>query len=221
MSMAASIFANARTNQGPANPTTQVQQNTRGDLCVAQGLLPKVDLTRLGNSWQASIPTGSAFTTVAAWPTTRAELILSNANPAGGKSFVIDQIWAATIVTETAASQMTLLAQMSGAGLVAVAANNTAVLVTSLSGKAGVYGGAASLALANTAFMIASKWQVVGVSPLGGASVSVGQAALAEMQGGYIVQPQSTLGVNLVVGTAVASAGLMGISWHEVQLDVL
>jgi hypothetical protein len=219
MSVAANIFGAQRTNQGPANPTTSVAQNSRGDLCVTQGLLPKTDVVRLGNSWQASTPTGSKFDTVATWPVNLAQLVISNANVQGGKSFVIDQIWAATLVTETAASQITIVGQMSGAGLVALAARDANVLITSMSGRSGSYNGAAQIAQANSAFAVASKWQVLGASALGGGSVSIGQAALADVLGGVLIQPGATFCMNMVVGTAVLAAGIMGFSWHEVQLD--
>lgn len=193
--------------------------NGRGDALFAPALLAKAELVRMGGSYSAAIPTGSAFTTVAAWPTTRSELYLGNAETAGGRSYVIDQIWAATIVTETAATELTIIYQMSAPGIVALPANNTAVLVNSLSGKPN-YGGKAQLALGSTAFAVANKWQVVAGSPLGGASVSVGQAVLAEVQGQIIVPPGATLCLNAVVGTAVAAAGIMGVVWHEVALDL-
>ena len=208
-------------NQQAANANGIAAINARGDLSVAQGLPHKAELSRMGATYHASIPTGSAFTTVAAWPTTRAELVLSNPNPAGsGICFVIDSAWCATIVTETAASQITILAQLSSASLVATAANNTAVLVQPLNGKAATAGQTATLAVANTAFAVASRWQVMGVSGLGGATVSVGQACLAPFDGLYIVQPQATLCLNAVVGTAVAAAGLIGVTWSETYLDL-
>ena len=196
--------------------------NSRGDFLVAQALPPKAELVRSGRSWHASIPTGSAFTTVAGWPTTRGELILSNGEPVSGLSYVIDYVWAAEIVTETAASFLALLGQISPAGSVAVATDNANVLRTSLSGRSGSYASNAKLALANTAFGVASKWMVLPNqnAPLGPGAVSIGQLATANVDGLLIVPPQATLALNVVVGTAVASAGLMGVAWHEVQLDL-
>lgn len=224
MSMATSIFAQQR-GASPQYPTTQVGQNGRGDLCVAQALPERTDLVRLGQSYHASIPTGSAFTTVAAWPTTRAELVLSNLAGAGsGICLVIDRIWAATIVTETAASAYTIVCQMSPAGLVAVAADNTAVLQRNLNGKNSGTSRSpnAGLALANTAFGIASQWDVPAQMPIGTnlAAVSVGAGTIAPINGQYVVQPQATFLMNLVVGTAVASAGIMGVVWHEARLEI-
>ena len=198
--------------------------NNRGDLCMAQALPAKAEIARLGASYHASIPTGSAFTTVAAWPTTRAELVLSNVSPAGGPSLIIDRIWFSTIVTETAASAYTILCQMSPAGLVAVAADNTAVLVRNLNGKSGgtQRSANASLAVAHTAFGVARQWDVPEQAAFGTnlAAVSLGAGAIASINGGYIVQPQATFIMNAVVGTAVAAAGIMGVVWHEATLDL-
>jgi hypothetical protein len=222
MSFSSQLFLSARSSAGPSNPQTQVQQNTRGDLLMAQSLPERTDLVRLGGSYHASIPTGSAFTTVAAWPTTRAELVLSNIALAGGKSLVIDRIWAAAIVTEAAASAFTIVCQISPAGLVAVAANNAAVLQRNLNGKGGANVSAnASLALANTSFGIASQWDVPDQFQIATlAAVGVGQMSVAKINGGYVVQPQATFLMNLVLGTAVASAGMIGVVWHEANLDV-
>ncbi len=200
--------------------------NSRGDLSVAQGLPERAELVRLGRSYHASIPTGSAFTTVAAWPTTRSELNISNMAAAGGVSIVIDRVWAAAIVTETAASAFTILCQVSPVNLVAVAAvaDNTAVLQRNLSGKSGATTRSANAALtvASTAFAIASQWdvplQVQNGTNL--AAVGVGQSATAAINGGYIIQPGATFCMNLVVGTAVSSAGIMGVVFHEAQLDL-
>src|SRR5512142_2156128 len=204
----------------PGTPNQTPHLNERADFLMAQALPERAELVKMGGSWHASIPTGSVFTTVAGWPTTRAELVMSNGNQAGGVSFVIDYVWGATIVTETAASFLTLIGQISPAGAVAVAADNAAVLRVSQSGKAAAYGGNAKFALANTAFAVASKWQVLPnqVGGLGPGAVSIGQYSTAQVNGLLVVQPQATLCLNVVVGTAVASAAMLGVVWHEVQL---
>lgn len=199
------------------------KSNGRGERLVVQSLPERAEIVRLGRSWHYSIPTGSAFTTVAGNPTTRAELLLSNIAAAGGMSLVIDEIWAETIVTETAASSLSICCQMSPAGLVAVAADNTAVLARCLNGKSGATGRApsAAAAIANTAFGVASQWHFPHqTGALGGGAVSIGQLSVAKLNGLYVVQPGATFLMNLVVGTAVASAGIMGVVFHEAQVDL-
>lgn len=229
MGLAAQLLTRVRGGASPTATFTDSTDNAmrcngRGEGLFAQALPPKAELARLGTSWQASIPTGSAFTSVAAWPTTRAELVISNTAPAAklaATCMIIDQVWVAEIVTETAASHLTLIAQISTAGRVALATNNAAVLVTSQSGKAAAYNGVGSFALANTAFAIASQWQVIGQSQMAGAAaVSVGQSTLAELGGLFIVPPQATLCLNAVVGTVVASSSILGLVWHEQVLDL-
>lgn len=230
MGLAAQLLGRVR---GATNPTSTfpdttdqaVRANGRGEGLMVQALPQKTEVCRLGASWQASIPTGSAFTTVAAWPTTRAELVLSNTSPAGKigvTCLVIDYVWGVQIVTETAASAFSLIGQISPAGLVANAANNTAVLKTSMSGKAAAYAGVATTAIANTAFAVASQWQILPnqYAPLSPASVGVGAMSCADLHGLFIIPPQATLCLNAVVGTAVASAGIIGVVWHEQVLDL-
>ena len=191
----------------------QPQVNNRGDLIVVQGLPPFAELTRLGQAWSVAIATGSAFAPVAAWPTTLANIVLYNGNPAGGKSLVIDSIWASAITSIAAASSFTLLAQISNAG-VAAPTNDTAQLIT---GKAGLtYAGLAKRAVANTAFMIANKWTVVGQSS-GHPATAIGAGAFADIAGRLIVPPGACLGVNVVASTA-AGTMVQGIDWYEVQL---
>mgnify|MGYP007005608261 CR=1 FL=1 len=61
-----------------------------------------------GNAWALQIATGSAFTYVNAWPTTRAELVLYN--PASNtKSLIIDYAWMVDISTAAAAHCRRLL----------------------------------------------------------------------------------------------------------------
>ena len=201
-----------------AEGSQSVGINNQGCLLNAFGLPAKTELVRLGNSWHCSIATGSAFTHVAAWPTTRAEIVLYNGESAGGKSYVIDQVWAANVATSiAAASAYTLLAQIVPGSLTAPA-DNSSQLITSLSGRGTNYSGKARRAVANTDFMVASKWQVIASVPAG-PSVSIGLAVLAEVNGGLIVPPGAVLGLNLVAGTATGTASI-GFTWHETQLPL-
>lgn len=189
--------------------------NNRGDVSVVQGLAPMAETVRLGDTWQVSIPTGSAFTHVAAWPTTRAELLLYNGEPSNGKSYVIERVWAANVATSIAAeSSYTIVAQIVPSGTAPT--DNTACLVTSRSGRS-TYGGRGLKAVANTSYGVASKWEVLAtnVTP----AASIGSAVVADVNGGLIVPPGALLLVNLVAGTATGTAS-MGIVWTETQLTL-
>jgi hypothetical protein len=89
---------------------------------------------------------------VNAWPTTRAELVLYNGEPSGGKSYVIDSAFMADISSAAAAQSKSLLAQLVAAATAPT--DDTAQLITSRSGRAlfgAAYSGKAKRALANTA----------------------------------------------------------------------
>jgi hypothetical protein len=195
----------------------QVDQNPRGDLLVAPSLLPKTELTRLGNSWYCVIATGSAFNLVAGYPGstgTRAELAFYNGYT-DTTCMVIDQIWFQNIVTQGAISGYTLLYQVLS---VAALANDTAQLISSPLGKA--YGGSVTRAVAVTT-MVTNKWGVAGTGSSNGASVSIGASVVAEMGGNVIVKPGFTIGLNVMAGTVDTAGGLMGMSWHEVKLPLV
>lgn len=212
MGLNLTLYANVRQTapETYSSGQSQVDQNPRGDLCVAPALLPKTELTRLANSWYTVIPTGSAFTNVAGMPTTRAELAIYNGYT-DATNLIIDQIWFASLTSITAAANITIIYQVVQ---VAALTDNTAVLISSPLGK--VYSGSVLKALAVTT-MVANKWALVGAGTTGGAAASIGAGAVAEMAGGIIVKPGFTLGVNAVVGTAVGTS-LMGILWHETKL---
>lgn len=194
----------------------QYQLNNRGDLSVVQGLSAMAEMVRMGQTWQVSIATGNAFTHVAAWPTTRAELVLYNGEPGpNGKSYVIESVWAANVATSiAAASAYTILGQVVPTG--AAPTDDTAQLITSRRGKA-TYGGLAKRAVANTAFGVASKWEVLGsiVTP----TASIGSGLSVPINGAIIIPPGGLFLLNLIAGTATGTASV-GIVWSEVQLTL-
>lgn len=189
--------------------------NSRGEALVSQVLPSRAELVRLGNSWSVSIPTGSAFAPVAAWPTTLENIELYNNEPAGGKSYIIDSVWAAAITSIAAASSFALLVQHLGP--LAAPTNNTALLIVSRSGRRS-YPGNAFRAVAGTR-ATASQWDVVAgmaASP----SASIGASVYADLFGYYVVPPGNGIAFNLVASTAAGTA-IQGVGWHEVQLPTV
>lgn len=185
--------------------------NSRGDTLTAQGVPSKVELVRLGDSWTCQIATANAYTNVANMPTTRAELALYNGEPSTGKCYVIDSVWFLSLTSITAASGITLIYQVAAAA--AALTDDTAQLINSPMGR--TYGGRAKRAVAVTT-MTANKWAALAAVGAG-AAASIGLGVVAEVNGGIIVPPGATLGLNAVAGTAVGTS-LIGVSWHEVQL---
>lgn len=217
--MAITFTQQARVRSTAANAyasgVNDMNMNSRGDLSVVQGLPPFAELTRLGRSFSAMVPTGSAFAPVAAFPTTLANLILYNGESSGGKSYIIDTVWACGITSIAAATSFTGLAQISNAS-VAAPTDNAAVLRT---GRAGLtYTGSAKLAMANSTFAVASKWTVIGQSS-GHPSTAIGAGLYCDVAGRFIIPPGACFCVNLVASTA-AGTMIQGIDWFEVQLDL-
>lgn len=194
--------------------TSQVAINTRGELLAANAIPQKTECVRMGNSWNCQIATGSAFTPVAAMPTTRAELALYNANPNPGPTLVIDGIWCFALTSIAAAASMTLIYQVAAAA--AALTDDAAQLINSPIGK--TYGGLVKRAVAVTT-MTANKWAVVGCSTAS-ASTSIGHGVYAEINGGIQVRPGATLGLNAVIGTAAGTA-IIGVSWHEILIPIV
>ncbi len=194
--------------------------NHRGEQIITQGLPERSELTRLGASWGAQIPTGSAFTFVAAWPTTRAELVLSNAEAIGGKTYIIDRVWMVNITSQAAAQHFSILAQLNpAANQIAAGTDNTAILRHSLSGKAATYQGNARLLVANTAFALTNKWFTLATSVASAMTTNLGGCVEANVYGRYLVPPGAQFCVAGLAGTAAGTA-ICGIEWHEVQLTV-
>lgn len=214
------VRGSAELSYPVGNPTPQpITINPRGDLSVVMGLPERSELVRLGNSWGAQIPTASAFTFVAAWPTTRAELVVSNGNAAGGKVYIIDRVWMINITSQAAAQPFSILAQIApvARGIVA-AADNPAVLRQQLSGNlaGGASGSSARLALANTAFALANQWFPVGSGAISPMTTNLGASAEAFVYGRYIVPPGAAFCIAGLAGTAAGTA-ICGVEWHEWQ----
>tara|TARA_R110000868_G_scaffold401648_1_gene677250 strand:- start:269 stop:919 length:651 start_codon:yes stop_codon:yes gene_type:complete len=205
------VRGSAALNYGDGEGYTSL--NSRGDLLVAQSIPQTAEIVRMGDSWTCSIATGSAFTSVAGYPTTRSELSLYNGEPSTGKSYVIERVWWCSITSITAASGASIVYQV-GASIAALT-DDTAQLINSPLGK--VYGGRAKRAVATTTHT-ANKWAVL--ESLGaGAAVSIGTGLTTHVNGAVIVPPGATIGLNVVLGTAVGT-NIIGVSWHEVQLKI-
>ncbi len=217
MAISLSLQANVRktTSEAYSGGVQNVDQNSRGDLCVAQSLPMHVEAGRLGQSWSLAIATaGPAI--VAAWPTTLANIVLYNGEPTGGKSYIIDTVWVCETGSLATASSFSVLAQLSNAG-VAAPADNAAELITSRVGKP-IYSGNAKRAVVNTAYMVAQKWTIIGTSN-GHPATGIGAGALCEVLGRFIVPPSACFGINLI-GSTAGGTYIQGIDWFEAQLDL-
>ena len=191
--------------------------NSRGDLLVAQALPPQSEMARMGTVWTARMATASAFTYVNAWPTTRAEFVLYNGEPTGGKSFVILRAFMGGVTTMGAAQFFTLLGQLAPV-VATVPAHDTAQLITSHNGKA-AYGGMGRVAVVNTtAGQIANCWDVLA-SANAPMTTSVVASLAVDLTGFYVVPPKGVFAMAGLSGTAAGTA-IIGVTWAEVQLQL-
>ena len=215
------IYGTTRSGSENYNNThgqeVQACFNSRGDLLVAQALPLQSEMARMGTVWTCRMATGSAFTYVNAWPTTRAELVLYNGEPVGGKSFIILRSFMGGIATMGAAQFFTLLGQLVPA-VATVPAHDTAQLITSHNGKAS-YGGMGRVAVANTAAgQTTNLWDVLA-SANAPMTTSVGASLTAELTGYYIIPPKGVFAMAGLSGTAAGTA-IIGVTWAEVQLQL-
>ena len=194
--------------------------NPRGDLAICEGLPIKTETVRQGNTWLCAIATGSAFTYVNAWPTTRAELVLFNGEASTGLSYVIDSAFMVDVTSAGAAQSKTLLAQLVPPGLIGTAPTNDATqLFTSRSGRNG-YGGSARRAVANTTMgQSANRWEAIGSIQVPNAATT-GAAVYTDLYGGYIVPPGAGFALAGLASTAAGTA-IIGVVYHEVLLPVI
>lgn len=204
----------------PAGLAQSLVVNNRGDLSVNQALPERAELVRMGRSYAAQIATANAFTYVAGFPTTRAELVVYNNASSGGVSLLIDHVWMYGVTSMGAAQPITLVGQLTAAGAVAAPTDGTTTIVqTSLSGKTVglTRAGVALFALANTAFAVANHWQVLGTSLVPAPTTNLGASVEAFCYGRYIVPPGASFCLAGIAGTAAGTA-IIGVEYHEVQL---
>lgn len=215
-----SVRGAADAYNSPAGAEAELLLNNRGDLQTSLALPERADLVRLGRSWCAAIPSASAFTYVAALPTTRAELVLYNAEDADGYSYIIDRVWMFNISSMGAAQPLTIVGQLVPSYLIGTVPTDAAtILRAGMSGKQGPYSGKALMALANTTMgQIANRWAVLG-STIAAPTTNLGAAIDLRIQGRYIVTPKSGFALAGVAGTAAGTA-IIGVEWHEVRLTV-
>ena len=202
---------------GTADPVS-VRATKDGDLRVVPALPPKAELVRLGCGWEARIATASAFTYVNALPTTRAEIMLYNGEPAGGKSYVVDSAWMFGITSMAAAQPIVLIAQLvPSSTMVAPTHSATTTILNSLSGKAN-YSGYAKRAVAVTT-CFTDLWSVVAQGLVPAPTTNLAASVYGDLFGKYVVPPGAGFGLAGVAGTAAGTA-IIGVAWYEVQLEL-
>ena len=195
-------------------PTERDAAMTRqGGLHVAQSLPPMAELTRLGTG--ASVISTAAAASVVVRPSTVALVTIYNGEPEGGKSYVIDRLFAHGLVT-VANATAGLWAQINERDAAPIGADDLSAEIRGHTGQ-NKYKGNAHVGVDET--VVAEGWFPWGQS---GVSVTVtvpGAQLVAEVMGRLIVPPRNALSVTVVSSNATGTF-TAGASWNEVQLDI-
>lgn len=192
---------------------TPLATTREGGLKVAQALPAGAEATRQGKRW--SVINTSALASLVVRPSTVAMVTLYNAEPGGGKSYVIERLFAHALVT-AANSTYGIWAQINERDASPIGADDMAAEIRSHNGGH-KYGGNAVVGIAET--VVAEGW-----FPHGRAGVSVtvtvpGAQLEAKIDGRMIIPPLNALSIT-VVSNNTSNTFTSGMEWTEEQLDI-
>lgn len=191
-----------------------LELNEGRDLLVAQGMSPYAELTRQGDGW--SFISVAAVAALVVRPSTTAAIVIWNGNTAGGKSYVVDRMFAHNLVSTAAESFFGQWACLHPAGMTNPG-EDIAASATNLTGNTGKrYNGNAVIGINET--VIDNGWYPWGNGKAVSASgVIPGSHDDVHVDGRLIIPPQGGLSLH-VVGSLVGLTFTQGLSFYEVQL---
>jgi len=206
-----------RAIQRVSQAETDIEATQQGELLVAPGAAQYMEIARQGNMFVARSTTATVSAT--ALPTTTAGFGLYNSEADGGKSLIIDAIFALQITAHNILSHFTLIYVC---GQTRVAALTDALIERKTNANGG--GGSVALCAAGGAILDAVTGVAIGWMPIG-PSVQAGVVSLAglglwtEVNGRLIVPPGRQFGVN-VMGADSTGTWNCGVMWHEKQITL-
>lgn len=196
---------------GVVNAQSSVALNQLAEQLVAMGLPRGTEMVRRGKGW-ATMST-AAVAGLVVRPSTTAAFEIFNGYAAGGKSLIIDQVFAFNLVSTAVIEGFSLWAQVTAAK---AAVTSGSFAVRGSSGQS--YGGQVIAAASTT--VIDSGWfpwtpaytkGAGGVVPFG--------AVLGEVDGRLVVPPQCSLCLH-VVSSLVGQTFTQGARWYEEQITI-
>ncbi len=203
--------------RGTTNTELEAQATDAGEALVAAGMAPYEEITRQGFSFHVASTTPTIGVT--SIPTTAAAIGMYNNASDGGKSMIIDAIWALNAVAEGTLGQCGLIYVV---GQTRVAALTSAFTVRKSNGN----GAASTIALAATggAVLDAVTGVAAGWLPIGEtANITVltlpGVILFAPVNGRIIVPPGRQFGIN-VMCNHIDNTFNTGVMWHEKVLKL-
>lgn len=187
-----------------------------GDIHVNQMLPSGALLAAKGDSW--TVITTTAIPALVNEPSADALLLLYNGEAAGGKSYIIERIFAYQDVSGTNESRWSLWAMVIPVGYAAPTVEIAVVDFGNMRGVANYGGNARPEVDASTLTDYGwSPWSSsLDVEPtitVRGAAVSV------DVDGLMVIPPTAALALH-VVASSVDEDFTVGIHWHEVVLDL-
>jgi hypothetical protein len=193
---------------------TAAYTNSRGETLTAQSLPERAELTRLGNSW---VIRTAAVACVTAVPTTTAPASIWNGEPAGGKSYVIDNIGWVCTTSNAAATMFGLLACLNVLPLASQPASTDTLAISSLNGRK--YSGKAGMS--HTVTVVDDNWVALGnAGNTNALTATVGYTLWVPIEGLIIVPPGYLLNLAVIAQSTTAFGKFM-VQYHEVQLPVV
>lgn len=198
--------------RGGTEEELKAKGNKFGEQLVAQGLPRYAEMTRLGQGWQVITVTGVAGLVVR--PSTLSLATLFNNEAGGGKSLLIDRIFAFNLVSTAVVGQAGLWICMHPQ------ITKPTADITAIRGYTGTQGYAGAAILDVDATVLDQGWFPVGVSQNLVNGVTPGALLEVLAEGRFIVPPQQAISVQ-VVSNVVGNTYTVGFGWYEVQLDLV
>jgi len=172
---------------------------------------------RGGRSYWVANPIGSPIAAVTAIPTTAVILALFNNEPEGGRSYIIDYVWAHFVVVPAALVHCGIIGLL-GQVREAIPTNSAAVVKCSHGmGKLDTLARTVLNTTVPATTGLAGSWQPLGDSIRTSIVSVAGVNIMNPVDGRIIVPPGRYFGVH-VLSSVTTSTSIMGIGWTEKQL---
>ena len=192
----------------------QVHLDEQGAQLVSQSAAPYSEIVRQGRAFYVN--TTTAVASLTALPTTAVTIALYNNEPDGGRSYIIDQVWALYTVNSATIPHCGIIANL-GQTRAALPANS-AMIPKKCNGMGPAYDTKAITIIGGTALDaitgLAINWFPLGQSVNAAVTSLPGFQQLVNVDGRYICPPGRYFAVH-TLASAVTSSAQIGIVWHE------
>ena len=195
-----------------------LQANQAGEILQAWGDSNYTEITRSGKGF--TVRNTTATVPVIALPTTTAGLGIWNSAADGGKSIIIDALWA-TQITVGANFTQNCLIYVQGQTRVVTLTDALTIRKANSNGPSSdsVAVTAAGGAILDAVTGVAIGWNSIGASANSGIDSLVGASIWVEVNGRLIVAPGRQFGLN-ILSSHTGGSWNMGIMWHEKQITL-